>query len=77
MESILDEAREIAGVFWESDGSYTVGKCGVTKIEAYREAGQCGYVPWFAIWRGSKLIQRVNGAFLAGVSYATEGPDDV
>ena len=70
MESVLDETRTIKSVYWHPDGAFTVGVCGVTKIEAYREAGQGGYVPWFAVWKGDDLLQRVNGAVVAGVEYA-------
>jgi len=76
MDSVLDDTREIRSVYWHPDGEFTVGTCGTTKIEAYREAGQGGYVPWFAVWKGEHLFQRVNGATVAGVQYAPNAEHD-
>ena len=77
MESLLDDTREIKCVYWHPDGALTVGSFGVTKIEAYREAGQGGYVPWFAVWKGDFLYQRVNGATVTGVEYRSNTESEV
>ena len=75
MKSVLDDTREIKSVWWHPGGAFAVGSCRVTKIEAYREAGQGGYVPWFAVWKGDDLLCRVNGAVIAGVEYAPNGKE--
>ena len=69
MNQILEDAREIQSIWWEPDGSYSVGVLGTTKIEVYPEAGQFCVTPWFAIWKGSMVVVRVNAASLAGISY--------
>lgn len=43
-----------------------------TLIEAYDELGEMGYVPWFMVWNGTKLIARVNGKYVKFVYYLEE-----
>jgi hypothetical protein len=52
------------------DWNPTVGRDGVTTIEAYEETGQMAYVPWFAIRVGGEVVWRVNGHYVVEVSYA-------
>ena len=40
----------------------TVGRDGVTKIVAYDEGGQCGCVPWLAVYKGDFLWMRLSAA---------------
>jgi len=47
-----------------------VGAGGVTRIVVDRVAGQCGYVPWFAIYIGEQLVSRFNSAMVDSVTYA-------
>ena len=74
--SMLDDGREIECIYWEPDGEIRIddrgGVSGVTRIECYREAGQGGYVPWFAVWKHEHLVQRVNAAQVTGVVYSNE-----
>lgn len=75
--SILEDSREIKSIYWEDEGSITVGRAGVTKIEAYGEPGQCTYyVPWFKIWEGDHLDQRINGATICGVVYKEQADEN-
>lgn len=69
MQSVVDDHREIVEIWYEPDGVMTVGSIGITKIQAYREYGQLGFVAWFAVFKGDVVWQRINGAFLAGVKY--------
>lgn len=65
MNTIFEDTRPIAAIC-RSDAPqdlYTqsgpkVGKRGVTKIEAYKEYGWCGYLPWLIIWKGEHLHMR-------------------
>ena len=72
--SMMDDGREIECIYWEPNGEIRIddrgGVAGVTRIECYREAGQGGHVPWFAVWKGEHLMQRVNAAQVAGVVYS-------
>jgi hypothetical protein len=50
-QSLLDDAREIAEVYNpKNEYTYQVGFLGISRIEIYSENGQCGYVPWVAVW---------------------------
>lgn len=51
------------------DWQPTVGRNGVTKIEAYDETGQMAYVSWFAIYVGDEAVWRVNGNYVVEVGY--------
>ena len=72
VDSMMDDNREIKGIWWESDSitAIEVGKFGITKIECYREPGQGAYQPWFKIWRGNKLTDRANGGMIGGLKYS-------
>ena len=45
-------------------------RTGYTRIVAYGEPGEHCYVPWFAIYRGDEVAQRVNGNMVETVIYA-------
>lgn len=66
---MFDDDRPIQSLVFEQGEGITVGKSGVTKIEAYRECGELGYVPWFAVFRGDVVIRRENGKFVSSVLY--------
>ena len=72
--SMMDDGREIECIYFEPDGLIRTdasgGKAGGTRIECYREGGQGGYVPWFAVWAHEHLVQRVNAAHVTGVIYS-------
>lgn len=72
-DTMLDDNRLIEAVCY-LDASYgesfKVGRSSCTKIEVYREAGQCGYVPWVAIFIGDELQRRVPATALE-IVYAT------
>jgi len=69
-DSMMNDNREIKGIWWGSADAIQVGSFGITKIECYRENGQESYTPWFKIWRGNKLTDRVNGSMIGGVMYS-------
>ncbi len=50
-----------------------VGGDGVTRIVAYGEPGDGALVPWFAIWRGDKIVKRIAAAHVS-VHYFTRPP---
>lgn len=68
MIQTYDDDREIWEiVFVGSDDNFMAGKSGVTKIEAYREAGD---TLWFAIYRDTELpTERVNSRDIGVVRY--------
>lgn len=69
--SLLYDKREIQSIHGTEDGmlwSWEIGKS-CEKIEVYKEDGQMGSVPWFAIHKDGAIIQRLNGAFVETVSY--------
>ena len=70
-EQILEDDRPITMlVFPGEDGSYyRVGAGGVARIVAYAEMGQGNYVPWFAVYTGTTITQRINAAHVEGVYY--------
>lgn len=67
---MTDDLRTIREI-WGENGNFwiKVGVNGVEKIDVYREAGQMGYVPWFAIWEKGEISQRINAQFLEGITY--------
>lgn len=49
----------------------SVGRDGVTRIEAYREPGEMSHVVWFAIYCGEgPPKRRVNGRYVSEVVYS-------
>lgn len=62
---VFEDPREIYALVPQSEGlpSFHVGEAlwNITKIEAYAEAGPCGYQPAFLIWSGDKIKQRIIG----------------
>ena len=60
MKVIFDDDREIESIHDDSAGITwcIVGVNDITKIEVYKEHGEYGYVPYFAIWKGDFLYQR-------------------
>lgn len=74
-ELILKDDRPITSLVIDSnqrvqDWNPTVGRDGVTKIEAYNEFGEGDYVIWFAIYTGEEITWRVNGKYVVEVGYA-------
>ena len=69
---ILNDEREIASIWYEPDGDYTVGLWGVTKIESYGEPSEYCSRPWFKIWKGDVFLTRINGHQIAGIRYKEE-----
>lgn len=69
--SMLDDPRPIECISAANDSGvwYRVGVRGTTKIMPYREAGQGGYVPWFGVFCGDEIVERVNASFVAEVIY--------
>ena len=56
---VIDDPRPIECIT-QDILSIRVGEGGVTKIITYPEAGQGGYVPWAAIFKGEFLWKRVD-----------------
>jgi hypothetical protein len=71
VDKLFDDPRPIKRIWiaGPTDEAYAVGSNGVTKIDVYAEAGQMGYVPWFAIYNGGQIASRVNGAHILSVQY--------
>ena len=68
MMQMFDDKREIIRIFTEAH-SWIVDRDGVDKIEICKEAGECGYVPWFAIHIEGEIASRVNGKYVVFVGY--------
>ena len=74
---ILNDKRPItsillrSGVCWSTEKDDTTREWSdfAEKIEAYGEPGQLAEVPWFAIWRNSVVIARVNAEDCEDVCY--------
>ena len=69
--SILEDKRQISSIHWddELDSRFMVGEVCVERIEAYGEPGQYCMLPWFAIWKDGKVVQRVNGSHISRIAY--------
>ena len=77
MSSIFEDTRRIETIYWGDGGELKVGGTSdVTKIEAYREYGEMSHVPWFKVWRGDVLWQRINAKTVSGVVYFDEEQAD-
>lgn len=71
---IYKDPRPIHGIYsvYDSDGfSYWVRRQGVTKIVAYRECGDGGWIPWIAVYVGEDILMRVS-ANACAIEYFTE-----
>ena len=63
MTRITDDERPIVWISWSDGNAFIkVGQQGVTKIEAYEEAGQMGWVPWLKVYAGDVVTQRIDAA---------------
>lgn len=74
---ITKEDRPISSLVIDSnqrvhDHLPTVGRNGITRIEAYNEFGENDYVIWFALYAGDRIVRRVNGKFVVEIGYATD-----
>jgi len=79
--TILEDKREIQAIWptnseglgWNTvEGAY--GRL-VDRIEAYGEPGQGAIVPWFRIWEGGVVVERVNAAAMEEVQYKEKPVD--
>ena len=68
MENIRDFDRQIKGII-TSCNSYFVGGDKVTSIKRYEENGQESFVAWYAVYRGSEIVARINGAHVIEVQH--------
>lgn len=59
---IYDDPRPIDRVVWPNDSIIAVGHCGVTAIVAYKECGLMEWTPYYAVYKGDDLVQRVPAA---------------
>jgi len=69
LTTLLSDEREIDSIWFSQDVVITVGRNGVTKIEAYGEPGEMALVPWFRILKGDFLYARVNSKMIDTVVY--------
>ena len=51
------------------DMGFEVMESGVTKIEAYDEAGEMAMVPWIAIYEDEMIICRIPGREISKINY--------
>ena len=58
MSEIINDKRPIQSV-WDGPAGWQVGTDGVTCIEAYPEAGECGWVPYIRVWKQEHLFCRM------------------
>jgi hypothetical protein len=65
---LSDDTRPIRSIQLERTW-HKVGEDGVTKITVFDERGEMSLVPWFEVWRGSKLLCRSNAAHVREVYY--------
>jgi len=62
---IGNDPKIISGLYGEN-GNWCVTLDRVDKIEAYIEDGD---IPWFAVYKDNKIIQRVNSRHVESVVY--------
>ena len=67
----LDE-RRIAGLSTTEHDLAWVGADFVDAIHLVMEPGEMAYVPWFEVISGGEVRQRINGKYVAIVTYAEE-----
>ena len=69
MKRIINDDRPIKSITFEDDSVFQVGVSGIDSITAYEEYGQYSMITWFSIFRNGEITQRVNGQYIATVSY--------
>jgi len=71
--TIVEDKREIIVINDDNAGRtlHEVGENGVTKIEPYNENGLLAPVPYFAIWKGWQIYERLPATSLR-VNYKME-----
>lgn len=65
---LYDDPREISMIFGEIGGWH---RSEGHRIVAYKEHGQCDWVPYFAVYLGDEIVARVPGHLVA-VAYHQE-----
>ena len=75
-DRIIDDPRPIQAAQTESeeigarvDSVKSVKKDPVTKIEPYEENGELAPVTWLRVWKGERLVARLNVAKMAEIKY--------
>lgn len=69
VKPMFEDNREITTLYFPGGHCTVVGIGEVEKIEVYQEPGECGYVPWFAVYRGGVIVGRVNGIHVESIRY--------
>jgi len=61
MKTIIEDEREIKALYFDDEegSQFVVGEFEITKIEAYGEPAEYCLVPWFAVYRGDQIHQRL------------------
>ena len=59
--------QEIQGVYFSLEGDGYISGRNCEKITVSMERGQMSEVPWFAIWKNGKIVEKFNGAIIASV----------
>ena len=62
------DGDQLSALYFIGEGSIKIGGA-TTKIEVIMECGQMSLVPWFAVFEGTKMIAKYNGAVVEGVGY--------
>ena len=70
----FSDDRKISFIMFDDESALHVGTDGITRIEAYKEAGEMGYILWFAVFCGEDLMKRVNGKYVTLVNYGGNEP---
>lgn len=67
------DTRRIKGLFFPSSENFEpriiVNGNDITKIEVYEEYGPGDFYPWFAVYNGDEITQRVNAVYVESVIY--------
>jgi hypothetical protein len=66
---LIDDKRKIKCLVFEDETEIKAGGLICDEIIPYQENGEMAPITWFACYRDSILIQRVNSKYIALVTY--------
>lgn len=65
--SRFKEGEKVFGIYFQDDSWIDITQKHCDKITVVMENGQMAPTPWFAVWKGGKIISKWNGAFIVTV----------
>lgn len=67
MDNEFKQDQKVKELYWPDESCVSINHEGCDKITVVMEYGQMAAVPWFAVWKDGKIVQKHNGALVQTV----------